>query len=166
MSQEESKARRREELTSIYINQIIKNTFEGISQLNEEAAETVLKNTCRGCANRVLSFLAHNYGYDPEKPNLDAYMAAEKKMDDLMFPGQSSLTREGNIINSIVKGGECVCPFVRDYKLAQPSPNLCLCGKNAMRVIYEAATQRPVKVELIESYNRGGNCCHFRAELL
>jgi len=166
MSEEESKTRKREELTRIYIDGVLKNTYEAINQLDEEAAEEVLKGTCRGCTDRVLSFLANNYGYDPENPDVDAYMAAERKMDDLMFPGQSSLTREGNIINSIVKGGECVCPFVKDYKLAKPFPNLCLCGKNAMRVIYEAASQRPVKVELIEGYNRGGNCCHFRAELL
>ena len=166
MSEKESKTRRREELTSIYINDILKKTFEGISQLNEEAAETVLKSTCRGCTDRVLSFLAHNYGYDPEKPDLDAFMAAEEKLENLMFPGQSSLTREGNIVNAIVKAGECVCPFVKDYKIAQPFPNLCLCGKNAIAVLYEAATKRPVKAELIECYNRGGNCCHFRVELL
>ena len=166
MSEEEAKTRKIEELTRIYINKTLKNTFEGISQLDEESAETVLKSTCRGCADRVLSFLAHNYGYNPEKPDLDAYMAAEEKMDDLMFHGQSSLTREDNIINSIVRVGECVCPYVKDYKLAPPFPNLCLCGKNAMRIIYEAAAQRPVRVELIEGCNRGGNCCHFRAELL
>jgi hypothetical protein len=165
MSQEELTSKK-EELASIYIKEILKNTFEGISQLNEEAAETVLKGTCRGCAGRMLSFLAHNYGYDPEKPDLDTYMAAEEKLENLMFPGQSSLTKEGNIVNAIVKVGECVCPLVKDYKIIQPSPNLCLCGKNAMATLYKAATKRPVKVELIESCNRGGNCCHFRAELL
>lgn len=166
MSEEELKAKKKEELTSIYINEILKGTFEGISQLNEEAADTVLKGTCRGCANRVLSFLAHNYGYDPEKPDLDAFMTAEEKLENSMFPGQSSLTREGNIINAIVKAGECVCPFVKDYKMVKPFPNLCLCGKNAIAVLYEAATKRPVKAELIECYNKGGNCCHFRVELL
>ena len=166
MSEEDIKARKRERLGRIYLNGILRNIYEGISQLDEEAAETILGFSCRGCADRVLSFLTHNYGYDPENPNLDAYMAAEEKMDDYMFPGQSSLTREGNIVNAIVKAGECVCPLVKDYKLVQPSPNLCLCGKNAMRTLYEAATQRPVKVELIESYNKGGNCCHFRAEIL
>ncbi|GAI29596.1 unnamed protein product [marine sediment metagenome] len=165
MSQEELTGKK-EELASIYIKEILKNTFEGISQLNEEAADTVLKSTCRGCVARMLSFMAHNYGYDPEKPDLDAFMAAEEKIQNLMFPGQSSLTREGNIITAIVKAGECVCPLVKDYKIVQPSPNLCLCGKNAMAVVHEAATKRPVKVELIESYIRGGNCCHFRAELL
>jgi len=166
MSQEEAKARKREELTKIYLNEFMKHTFEGISQLDEEAAEIVLKNTCKGCVGRVLSFLAHNYGYDPEKSNFDDFMAAEKKLENQMFPGQSSLTREGNIINSIVKAGECVCPFVKDYKVVQPFPNLCSCGKNAIAVLYEAVTKRPVKAELIESYIKGGNCCHFRLELL
>ena len=165
MSQEESTSKKGE-LASIYINEILKNTFEGISQLNEEAADTVLKSTCRGCIARMLSFMAHNYGYDPEKPDLDAFVAAEEKIKNLLFPGKSSLTREGNVITAIVKAGECVCPLVKDYKIVPPSPNLCLCGKNTMKVLYEAASKRPVKVELIEGYNRGGNCCHFRAELL
>ena len=166
MSEEELKARKREELIRIYINETLKNTFEGISQLNEEAAETVLKSTCRGCADRTLALMAHKYGYDPEKPNLDAYIAAEEKMENSFFPGQSSIAREGNIITVISKTGECVCPLVRDYKIVQPSPNLCLCSKNFVKVQYEAAAKRPVKVEVIESYNRGGNCCHFRVELL
>ena len=166
MSEEELKARKREELTRIYINEILKNTFEGISQLDEEAAETVLKSTCRGCADRTLSLLAHKYGYDPKKHDLDAYIAAEEKVDNLLFPGQSSITKEGNIITYISKAGECACPLVKDYKIAQPSPNLCLCSKNFVRVMYEAAAKRPAKVEVIESYNRGGNCCHFRVELL
>ncbi len=166
MSEEESKARKKEELIRTYVNGILKNTYRGISQLDEEAADMVLKGTCRWCADRVLSFVVHNYGYDPEKPDLDAWMVAQEKMDEFFFPGQSSLTREGNIINDIVKVGECVCPLVKDLNLVEPSPNLCLCGKNAMATLYKAATKRPVKVELIESCNRGGNCCHFRAELL
>ena len=112
------------------------------------------------------SFIVHNYGYDPEKPDLDTWMVAQEKMDEFFFPGQSSLTRDGNIINDVVKDGECVCPLVKDFKLVEPSANLCLCGKNTMRTLYEWATQRPVKVELIEGCNRGGKCCHFRAELL
>ena len=166
MSQEELKAKKMEELTRIYLNEFMKHTFEGISQLNEEASEIVLKNTCKGSVGRVLSFLAHNYGYNPEKSNLDAFMAAEEKLESQMFHGQSSLIKEGNIINSIVKAGECVCPFVKDYKIVQPFPNLCSCGKNAIAFLYETVTKRPVKAELIESYIQGGNCCHFRLELL
>ena len=166
MSEEESKARKKEELARIYINEIVRNTFHGISQLDEQAAETVLKSTCRGCVERTLAFIAHNYGYDPEKPDLDAYMAGEDKLNNVLIPGKSSRTREGNVITLTVKAGECISPLVRDYKLVQPSTNLCLCSKNFTRVLYEAAAQRSVKVDLIESYNKGGNCCQFRVELL
>jgi len=166
MSEEELKARKREELARAFINEIVSKTFEGISQLSEDAEETVLRSTCRGCAGRVLAFMAHNYGYDPEKPDLDAYMAADEKLEKLLAHGQASRTREGNIINAVSKAGECMCPLVRDYKIIQPYPNLCICSKNFMKVQYEAAARRPVKVDVIESYNRGGNCCHFRIELL
>ena len=166
VSEGELKDKKTEELVRTYVNGMLKNTYRGIAQLDEESADKVLQGTCKGCAERVLSFIVHNYGYDPEKPDLDAWMVAQEKMDEFFFPGQSSLTKEGNIINDIVKVGECVCPLVKDFNLVEPSANLCLCGKNTMRTLYEWATQRPVKVELIEGCNRGGKCCHFRAELL
>jgi len=155
-----------QELIKIYTNGILKNTYEGISRLDEAAADKVFAGTCRGCADRVLSFIEHNYGYDPESHDLDAWLVNQQKMDNFFFPGQSSLTRQGNIINDVVKVGECVCPLVKDFKLVEPFPNLCLCGKNTMRTIYESVTQRPVRVELIEGCNRGGKCCHFRAQIL
>lgn len=166
VSEGEVKDKKTEELVRTYVNGMLKNTYRGIAQLDEESADKVLQGTCKGCAERVLSFIVHNYGYDPENPNLDDWMVVQKKMDEFFFPGQSSLTRDGNIINDVVKVGECVCPLVKDLKLVEPSANLCLCGKNTMRTLYEWATQRPVKVELIEGCNRGGKCCHFRAELL
>lgn len=166
MREEESKTRKRDELARIHINDILKRTFEGISQLTEGAAETVLESTCKACVDRALAFMAHNYGYNPEKPDLDAFIAADEKLENLYAQGQASVTREGDTITWISKTGGCSCTLVKDYGIVRAFPNLCLCSKNFVKVAYQAAAQRPVKVELVESYIRGGNCCHFRIELL
>lgn len=166
MSEDESRARKREELSRIYINEILRKTFEGIGQLSEEAAETVLQSSCRGCAQNTLAFVAHNYGYDPEKPDIDAYIVAAEKMEKRFAEGQASITKEGNTVTHLIKPGACICPLVKDFKIVPAFPNLCLCSKNYLEFLYGAAAQRPAKAELIETYNRGGNCCHFRIELL
>lgn len=166
MSQEESKARKRDELARIHINELLKRTFEGIGRLSNDAAEMVFENTCKACVDRAIAFMAHNYGYDPDKPDLDAFIAADEKLENLYAQGQASVTREGDTINWISKTGGCSCTLVQDYGIVQAFPNLCLCSKNFVKVAYQAAAGRPVKVEIVESYNRGGNCCHFRIELL
>jgi len=166
MSQEELKARRREELVRAYLNDTLSKIYSGISELSEEAAETVLKEACKACANGWLSFLAHNYSYDPEKPDLDAFLVAEEKMLKRLSEGKVSITRQGNIITEVLTPGYCVCPLVRNYNLVKPFPNYCLCAENSYKVLYEAALKRPVKVEVIESYNRGGNSCTMKIELL
>lgn len=156
----------KEEAVRAFLNSTIENTFLGISQLDEEAAETVLKNTCKACVSSMLTFLTHNYGYDPEKPDLDAYIAADEKMEKLLTQGQASIIRDGNTIIYTSKSGHCVCPLVKDYKIVQAFPNLCLCTKNCMTALYEAAAKRPVNVEIVEAYNRGGNSCTLKIELL
>lgn len=166
MSEEESKARKRDELARIHINELLKRTFEGISRLADDAAETVFESTCKACVDRALAFMAHNYGYDPDKPDLDAFIAADEKLENLYAQGQASVTREGDTITWISKTGGCSCTLVKDYGIVRAFPNLCLCSKNFVKVAYQTAAQRPVKVEIVESYMRGGNCCHFRIELL
>ena len=166
MSEEESKARKRDELARIHTNEVLKRTFEGISRLSDDAAETVLESTCKACVDRAVAFMAHNYGYDPDKPDLDAFIVADEKLENLYAQGQASVTREGDTITWISRTGGCSCTLVNDYGIVQAFPKLCLCSKNFVKVAYQAAAQRPVKVDIVETYNRGGNCCHFRIELL
>ena len=166
MTEKELKAKRKEELIRAYLNSILRETFFGISQLNEEAAETILKNTSKACANAALAFMAHNYGYDPRRADFDAFLIAEEKMQKQLAQGQASVTREGNIITEVVRCGECVCPLVKDYKIIQPFPNLCLCAKNHFKALYEAGAKRPVKVEMIETYNRSGKSDIIKIKLL
>ena len=166
MSQEELKARKREALVRAYLNDTLSKLYSGVSELSEEAAETVLKEASKACANGWLPFLAHNFGFDPEKFYLDAFLVAEEKMLKDFSGGKASITRQGNIITEILAPGCCTCPLVTVHNMVKPFPNYCLCAKNGYKALYEAALKRPVKVDMIETYNMGGNCCHFKIELL
>jgi len=39
----------------------------------------------------------------------------------------------------------------------------CECTRATRQTIFEAALERPVKVEIVESLRRGGRTCHFAA---
>ena len=166
MSQEESKASRREEFVRAYLNDVISNTFQGVSELNEELAGTVLKETCKSCVSSWLAFIKHNYGYDPEKPDLDAFLVVEEKTQNRISDGKFSISRQGNVITEVLTPGQCSCPLVKEHKLVKPFPNLCKCAENGIKMLWEAALKRPVKMEVTEAYNRGGNSCTMRIELL
>jgi hypothetical protein len=164
MNQKESKVREKEELVRSYLNDTLSKTYSGISKLGEEATETVLKESCKACTNGWLGMLAH-YGYDSKKPDIDAFLVAEKKVMERIAEGKASIIKEGNIITEVLTPGHCGCPLVKNYKLVKPFPGLCLCAKNGYKRLYETALQRPAKVEVIETYNRGGNSCTMKIEL-
>jgi len=166
MSQEESKARRREELVKAYLNDTITKTFQGISELDEEAANTVLKESCKACVNSWISWFKHNYGYDFDKPDLDAFVAAQNKSQNHFSEGHASTTRQGNIIYDVQTPGRWGCPLVRNHKVVKPFPNLCLCAKNAFKMFFEYGLKRPVKVDLVETCLMGGKTCTLKIELL
>lgn len=166
MSQEELKATRKEELARAWISDMLTKAYLGVSELNEDAAETVLKRCSEGCAKSWLSFITRNYGWDPEKSDLGAFLEAQEKFEKRLSGDTVTITREGNIITEAFAPGYCTCPLVRAYKLVKPFPNLCLCAKNTFKATYEAGAKRPVRVEVIESYCRGGNSCTLRIELL
>jgi len=159
------KAMTREEKEAAFKDYLITRTFEGISKLSEETAETVLKHTSQACLKTALSQIIH-FGYDPDKGDIDAFNAAAQKMENMLGEGTAHITRQGNIVDYVTASGRCVCPFVKYYKVVKPFPNQCLCAKNLIKTMYEVAHKGLVKADVIEAYNRGGNCCHFRIELL
>jgi len=63
-------------------------------------------------------------------------------------------------LGHMVKGG-CVCPLVKALRI-EPTRNHCLCTLNHLKHLYETGLGRPVEVELVETYLRGGNSCTIR----
>jgi len=135
--------------------------FKGVGKLDEKAADIVLKEVGCGCGGFELGLMALK-GVKIPLPDIDADIDAFLKVheigENVASGGRSTLTREGNTATLVIKGGGCVCPLVKVLDI-EPTANHCLCTLNHLQHVYEKALNRPVKVELIETYLRGGDSC-------
>ncbi len=74
--------------------------------------------------------------------------------------------REGSLFH--IRYGEtskgCYCPVA---KAIPPRPNdvHCECTRATHQAVFEAALNRPFKVDILESVRRGGRTCHFQVHL-
>ena len=133
--------------------------FKGVGKLDERAADIVLREVGKACGDYELGYMALQ-GLKIPSPDIDAFLEAHEKGENTASGGQSKVTREGNTTALVVKGG-CVCPLVKVLNI-EPTPNHCLCTLNHLKHVYETGLNRPVKVELIETYLRGGNSCTIK----
>lgn len=147
-----------------FIHEVMGTAFLGISQLNKEEAQKVLKKTCLACVHSGRGFISKNYGYNFDKPDLDSFIAADEKMEKKLRNDESTLTREGNTVTLNAPGHECICPLVK-HKIIEPFPNLCLCGTEWLRLMLEEASGKPVKATLLDSPNMGGKACRAKYEI-
>lgn len=154
-----------EELAQAWFKDMLSKAYQGISELNEKAAEIVLKRCSEACSKYWLSLLTQKYSWDPERSDFDAFLKAQEAFEKHMSNGKASITKKGKVLEEEFWDGECTCPLVKNYKLVKPFPNLCLCAQNTFKAIYEAGAKRPVKAEVVESYCRGGNRCLLRFEI-
>ena len=92
--------------------------------------------------------------------DIDAFLQAHGKGENVASGGESKLTRKGNTATLVITGG-CVCPLVKTLQI-EPTPNHCLCTLNHLKHLYETGLDRPVEVELIETYLRGDSSCTIR----
>ncbi len=60
--------------------------------------------------------------------------------------------------------GYCLCPAVEKGPEGL-SGTYCECSAAYLAEMFRRATERPVRVQLLESLKRGGNTCKFRIEL-
>jgi len=64
-----------------------------------------------------------------------------------------------------VRAAYCFCPIIRD-RLEQGMPvSYCYCGAGWYRQQWEAATGKPVRVEVVQSVLRGDEVCQFAVHL-
>jgi len=133
--------------------------FKGVGKLDQEGANTVLSEMGKVCGGFALASLAAS-GLEIPTADVDAFLEAHAKGENVASGGQSKLTRDGNTATLVIKGG-CVCPLVKTLQI-EPTPNHCLCTVNHLRHVYEVGLGRRVEVELIETYLRGANSCTIR----
>ena len=67
-------------------------------------------------------------------------------------------TRDGDIIHSACE--KCGCPLVR-AGWVELSPAICDCSRGWVKGVFEAALERPVRVELKQAIGRGDRVCEF-----
>jgi len=133
--------------------------FKGVGKLDHEAANAVLSEVGTVCGGFALGGMAAN-GLEIPTADTDAFLQAHEKGENVASGGRSQLTRDGNTATLVITGG-CVCPLVKTLQI-EPTPNHCLCTLNHLKHLYETGLDRPVQVELIETYLRGGNSCTIR----
>jgi len=133
--------------------------FKGVGELDQEAADIVLKEVGKACGDFALGHMGL-LGLKIPTTDIDAFLEAHEKGETTASGGQSKLTREGNTATLVIKGG-CVCPLVKALRI-EPTRNHCLCTLNHLKHLYETGLSRPVEVELIETYLRGSNSCTIR----
>jgi hypothetical protein len=133
--------------------------LKGVGKLDREAANAVLSETGKLCGGFALAGMAAR-GLPIPTGDVDAFIEAHAKAEDVASGGKSKLTREGDAVTIVIEGG-CVCPLVKTLQI-EASPNHCLCTTAHLEHLYETGLGRPVEVELLETCLRGGDCCKIR----
>ncbi len=137
----------------------VETFFKGVAKLDEKAANIVLQEVGKACGDYELGYMALQ-GLQLPTSEIDAFLRAHERGENAASAGQSKMTRSGNTATLVIKGG-CVCPLVKFLHI-EPSENHCLCTLNHLKHVYETGLGRPVEVELVETYLRGGNSCTIK----
>lgn len=136
--------------------------FKGVGKLDEKSADTVLREVGRGCGEFELGLMALKGVKVPAtgEEEIEHFLKVHELGENIASGGQSRLTRKGSTATLVVKGG-CACPLVKVLDI-EASGNHCLCTLNHLKHVYETVLNRPVTVELLETYLRGGDSCTIR----
>ena len=122
------------------------------AQLDEPRRVALMEARGRSCARMGPMRVAQAH-----KGNLDAFIA-----DFGRHAGPDGLRREGNVVK--VKYPTCYCPLASEIKEAL-SPTYCNCSVGWLKQMYETVTEKPVRVEVLETIKRGGQACRFNVIL-
>ncbi len=123
--------------------------------LDEKSRVGLIEGCGRGCFNR------HKFKRDiaaKGKGDLDALMEAYRQNFEVWRDGDEFHIRYGAVSD------HCYCPVAQNIP-AKPQDVHCECTKATHQMIFEAALDRPFKVDIVESLRRGGKTCHFVVHL-
>ena len=73
------------------------------------------------------------------------------------LPGMGGLKEEDGFLLTYNRGKGCDCSIVRAGYVH--SPVFCNCTLGFHQKVWSTIFERPVRVELVETFLRGGNCC-------
>lgn len=133
-----------------WITSLMKNMDE---QLDEETRVNLMEACGRACARRWAIRLAESCKGD-----------VKKLLDTLAkHLGKENSYIEGNIIH--LGYNKCLCHLVAEGP-ERLSNTYCNCSRGWALEMFETASGRPVKVELLRSIKRGHPSCQFLIVLL
>jgi hypothetical protein len=133
------------------------------AHLDEATREKIMMANGRACHEGSL------HGRKEPPISVDDFVARVQS-----YVGAEAIHREGDTIyfsyvqnprGLKVADGYCLCPLVEKGP-AGLSGTYCLCSVGYVQHMFESATGRPVKVELLESLKRGGKTCKFKITLV
>ena len=133
------------------------------ANLDEATREKIMKANGRACHEASLQGQKH------PPISVDDFVARVQS-----YVGSEAIHREGDSVyfhyvqnphGLKVAGGYCLCPLVETGP-AGLSGTYCLCSVGYVQHMFESATGRPAKVELLESLKRGGKTCKFKITLV
>jgi hypothetical protein len=136
--------------------------FRGVGKLDEKSADIVLKEVGSACGEFELGLMALKGVKIPSVTDaeIDHFLQVHELGENIASGGQSKLTRQGNSATLVVKGG-CACPLIEVLGI-EPTWNHCLCTASHLKHVYQTVLNKPVEVELVETYLRGGKSCTIR----
>lgn len=141
---------------------VVRLFFKDVGKLDEKAADIVLKEVGSGCGEFELGLMALKGVKMPAttEAEIEHFLKVHELGENIASGGQSRLTRMGDTATLVVKGG-CACPLVKVLDI-EASGNHCLCTLNHLKHVYETVLGKPVKVQLLQTYLRGGDSCTIR----
>src|SRR5512138_1783980 len=140
-----------------FMNNWLSDLADTMSEKLDEGTRVKLMAGCgKGCHRR------HQF-------TQDIVSAGKGDLDKLLEAYQKSfgIRREGDLVH-ITYGpspqGGCWCPAAQD-RPARPGDMHCECTRAKHELIFKEALGRSLKVEMIESFRRGGKQCHLVVHL-
>ncbi len=155
-------ARLQDQITQLqYKNQFMNHWLSDlVDTMNDELDEGTRIKLMAGCGQGC--HRRHQFTQDivnAGKGDLDKLIEAYKK--------SFGIRRDGDVLH-ITYGpspqGGCWCPAAQD-RPAHPKDMHCECTRAKHELIFKEALGRPYKVEMVESFRRGGTQCHLVVHL-
>jgi len=136
----------------------VQGYLKGIGKLDPEAANAVVRETGKLCGAFTLAGMT-TQGLEVPTADVDAFLEAHAKVENVASGGKTKLTREGNSITIVNE--RCICPLVKTLKI-ETGPHHCDCTVAHLEHVYETGLGRHVEVELMETCLRGGDSCTIK----
>lgn len=132
-----------------WVKELLKNMD---SQLDEAARVKLMEANGRTCARRDSVSMA-----EQNKGQMEKFL---KVMEGHL--GKGNARQEENKITLVYP--ECFCPLVKSDP-SRLSETYCNCSVGWVKEMLETVSGKMVRVELLKSIKRGGDCCHFVASV-